>query len=151
MPAATTQLEASADTDVPDRSWAEVCSAATTIATTLFTHGTVAVRAVGIEEIRRLNREHRGIDAATDVLSFPAGAAALHGHHGDIALCWPVAERQAHSNGNSVASEAVALLAHGMLHLAGLDHDTPEAGAEMDMQTLRLCQVAGHLVRTYGH
>jgi probable rRNA maturation factor len=117
----------------------------------LFPHGAVALRAVSAEQIRVLNREHRHVDAATDVLSFPAGEHALHGHRGDIALCWPVALAQARANGNSAETEAVALIAHGMLHLAGLDHDTAKAEAVMDTRTQRLCQAAGYFIRTYGH
>lgn len=76
-------------------------------------------------EVRRLNRQFRGIDRATDVLSFPSGGDLEPGqpHLGDIALSVPQAERQARRAGWSVASEVALLLTHGYLHLLGHDHE----------------------------
>ena len=78
--------------------------------------------------IRRLNREFREEDASTDVLSFPqeehgAGFDKYRGVVGDVAISLEYAERWKH---------LVRLTAHGFLHLAGFDHDTPEAKTDMN-------------------
>ena len=69
------------------------------------------------EELRRLNREFRGRDYATDVLSFC-------GDCGEIAISFDAARRQAAEYGHSVAEEIEILMLHGVLHLLGLDHET---------------------------
>jgi probable rRNA maturation factor len=150
-PSTTLQVEASSDVDIPERSWAEICSAATHITAKLFPNKTVALRVVSELRMLELNRIYRGIAAATDVLSFPAGADVSRGHAGDIALCWSVTQRQALQNGNRSEVEAIALLTHGLLHLAGMDHDTAEADEVMDLRTRQLIREAGYPVCTYGH
>lgn len=72
-------------------------------------------------ELRRLNREYRKKDYATDVLSFPSGADA--GFLGDIAISFDHALRQAAEFGHSVTEEIQILMLHGMLHLLGMDHE----------------------------
>lgn len=77
-------------------------------------------------EIRRLNREFRHKDKATDVLSFPApepvrGQPRLSG---DLAISVETAARQAQDAGHSLFTELQVLLLHGVLHLAGYDHET---------------------------
>jgi probable rRNA maturation factor len=86
------------------------------------------------EELHRLNRDFLGVDAPTDVLSFPAsetdpetGAAYL----GDILLSIPRAEAQAQAAGHSLADEARLLVVHGVLHLLGHDHAEPDDKAKM--------------------
>jgi probable rRNA maturation factor len=71
------------------------------------------------EELRRLNREFRDRDYATDVLSFP-------GEPGEIAISWDAAKRQAVEYGHSVAEEIEILMLHGVLHLLGMDHETDD-------------------------
>lgn len=117
----------------------------------LFERGTIALRIVDAAAMRQLNRRHRGVDAPTDVLSFPAGAGSLRGHVGDIALCWDAVVRQARENGNAAEAEAAAVVAHALLHLAGHTHDTAERQAEMDAQTVALCRMAGYRVSGFGH
>jgi probable rRNA maturation factor len=151
MPVIDMQIEASADQDVPPRSWDTLCAAAMVIARSVFPHGTIALRIVTRDEIRQLNRMHRSTDCVTDVLSFPAGNDSLHSHRGDIALCWPAVEHQAAENGNSEEAEAIALIAHGLLHLAGHDHDSDEADALMTELTVKLCREAGIEVQHFGH
>lgn len=145
----TKQLEAAADVDVPPRLWADVVSAATTICEELFPGSCVALRAVDDAAIRRLNRDFRGVDAPTDVLTFPDDDASANA--GDIALNWQAAVRQARQHGHSPAAEAVALIAHGMLHLAGYDHDSDAAQRLMDRRTRELCNLAGFEVKSFGH
>ena len=83
--------------------------------------------------VRELNRRFRKKDQATDVLSFPASLAAgkdakranrNHTHAGDIAISAEIAAQQAEIRRHSLAHELKVLILHGMLHLAGYDHET---------------------------
>jgi len=76
--------------------------------------------------MRRLNRTFRAIDRPTDVLSFPSGES---GFLGDLAIDVPYAARQARARGHALDREVKVLLAHGVLHLLGHDHETD--GGEM--------------------
>jgi probable rRNA maturation factor len=76
----------------------------------------------GDSELRRLNREFRRQDHATDVLSFPAALA--NGFLGDIAISFERAKRQATEYGHSVQVEIEILMLHGLLHLLGMDHES---------------------------
>ena len=91
----------------------------------------VAVCLVSDAEIARLNRTYRGKGGATDVLSFPAD-----GTGGDIAISPAAARRNARWLGHSVPEELRVLILHGVLHLAGYDHETDEG--EMERRELRL-------------
>jgi len=77
--------------------------------------------------IRELNGRYRGIDSATDVLSFPQDAPRLLG---DVVISVETAERQASEYGVTVQEEVERLLAHGVLHLLGYDHES-ETEAEV--------------------
>lgn len=83
--------------------------------------------------IRGLNREWRGQDKATNVLSFPSGAPAHPGggrHLGDIALAYGTVAREAAAEGKTLRDHAAHLVVHGVLHLVGHDHmDDREADA----------------------
>jgi probable rRNA maturation factor len=70
-------------------------------------------------EVRRLNRQFCGKNQATDVLSFPS----LDGATGDIAISADVAERNARQLGHALRDELKVLILHGLLHLAGHDHE----------------------------
>src|SRR5947209_2730639 len=72
-------------------------------------------------KLRQLNSRFRGKDSTTDVLSFPASAA--NGSAGDIAISLDIAARNAHALGHSVSDEVRVLILHGILHLAGYDHE----------------------------
>lgn len=101
----------------------------------------VAIRFVSSREIRRLNREIRGIDKITDVLSFPSTEIKAGEildkdseeclflksddglvHFGDMALCLRKCKQQAKEYGNSLENEIKKLVIHSMLHLMGYDH-----------------------------
>ena len=88
------------------------------------------------DHIRRLNRDFRGEDKPTDVLSFPAGEP-VPGYEepvpylGDIAISVPYARRQAQQQDHTVAEEVVLLSVHGTLHLLGHDHLDEAEKAEM--------------------
>jgi probable rRNA maturation factor len=85
--------------------------------------GEVEVLLASDRTLRRLNREFRGKDAATDVLSFPALDEAAGTHAGDLAISLETAGRQAREFGISLRDEVRVLLLHGLLHLAGMDHE----------------------------
>ena len=85
--------------------------------------GEVAVLLSDDRTLRRLNRELRGKDKATDVLSFPADRKMARGHAGDLAISLETAARQAQEQGHSLRDEVRVLLLHGVLHLAGMDHE----------------------------
>lgn len=90
----------------------------------------VSVSFVDNDQIRELNREHRNIDAATDVLSFPLGENGIYDHNeatgaallGDIVISMPKAVEQAELYGHSLQREVGYLTAHSMFHLLGYDH-----------------------------
>jgi probable rRNA maturation factor len=110
--------------------------------------GAVSVLLTNDERIRELNREFRGKNSPTDVLSFPAVAWEFergNGHKaksaGDLAISLETAARQAESLGHSLATEVKVLILHGALHLAGFDHET-DAG-EMARKETRLRRVLG--------
>jgi probable rRNA maturation factor len=100
----------------------------------------VALVVTSDEAVQALNRDYRGIDSPTDVLSFAAQdaaaepdlalppdlAAELDRHLGDMVIAYPYASRQAQHFGNTVAAELHLLAIHGTLHLLGYDHATPE-------------------------
>jgi probable rRNA maturation factor len=77
-------------------------------------------------ELRRLNRQFRGKDAVTDVLSFPAAAPqpVAPAHIGDVAISFPRARAQAREFGHRTEQEIQILMLHGLLHLLGMDHKT---------------------------
>lgn len=88
--------------------------------------GEVNILLTGDAEMRRLNLQFRHKDAATDVLSFPAGNAASTGEAyagGDIAISVQRARVQAAEIGHDLLTEIKVLILHGMLHLAGHDHE----------------------------
>lgn len=88
------------------------------------------VRFASDREVRRFNRELRGKDYPTDVLSFP-GEETLDGRHlGDVLIALPVARRQAAERGHSVDRELQILLLHGVLHCLGHDHETDDGRME---------------------
>jgi probable rRNA maturation factor len=87
--------------------------------------GEVSVLLTNDKTIRDLNKRFRKKDKATDVLSFPA-ADSGSGIVGDLAISLETAAVQAESFGHSLREEVKVLLLHGLLHLAGYDHETDE-------------------------
>jgi len=82
--------------------------------------GEVEVLLANDRTLRRLNRQYRGKDKPTDVLSFPATA----NYAGDLAISLDTAQKQANEHGHSLRDEIRVLLLHGILHLSGMDHET---------------------------
>jgi probable rRNA maturation factor len=93
---------------------------------TLRLRGEVNVLLTTDREIRRLNRKYRGKDKATDVLSFPAVQNQKKNREkiaGDLAISVHTSSRQAAEHGHALATELRVLILHGLLHLAGYDHE----------------------------
>ena len=85
--------------------------------------GEVTVLLTTDAAIRKLNRQFRGKDKATDVLSFPADGIGAEEIAGDLAISIPTAFKQAAEQGHPLATELKILILHGLLHLAGYDHE----------------------------
>ena len=87
--------------------------------------GAVSIALVSDARMRALNREYRGKDYATDVLSFAAETRGKGSQPwlGDIVIARSVAARQAREAGHSEATELKILALHGLLHLLGYDHE----------------------------
>ena len=86
--------------------------------------GEVEVLLTSDAEIKRLNRDFRGKNKPTDVLSFRAPKEISEEHAGDLAISLDTAARQASSFGHSLSEEVRVLMLHGLLHLKGMDHET---------------------------
>lgn len=87
--------------------------------------GEVAIAFVGDRAMRRINREYRGVDRTTDVLSFSyLDEAHTGGVLGEIYVSPGVARTQARQAGEEVPEEIARLTIHGLLHVLGYDHDT---------------------------
>jgi probable rRNA maturation factor len=80
------------------------------------------------KRLRVLNRTFRGKDKPTNVLSFPGEGA----YRGDIAIAYGVTAAEAKAAGKSFADHAVHLAVHGVLHLAGFDHERPKDAKVME-------------------
>jgi probable rRNA maturation factor len=86
--------------------------------------GEFSVLLTGDERLRAMNLQFRGVDKPTDVLSFPAlPEAANGGQGGDVAISLETASRQAAAYGHPLQMEVKILILHGLLHLAGYDHE----------------------------
>lgn len=95
--------------------------------------GDICVRVVDEDEGRRLNRDFRQRDSATNVLSFPADVdlpelAIL----GDIVICAGVVAREAAEQGKRLEDHFAHMVVHGVLHLLGYDHESAAEAAEME-------------------
>jgi probable rRNA maturation factor len=85
--------------------------------------GEVSVLLTSSRAVRGLNRRFRGVDKPTDVLSFPPLPGLAGRFAGDIVICGDIAARNARRLRHSTAGELKVLILHGMLHLAGYDHE----------------------------
>jgi probable rRNA maturation factor len=113
------------------RAVAQAAATASTTATEL------AIVLTDDSAIRQLNRLWRGIDAATNVLSFPSKRTADEPPHlGDIVLAYETIAREAAAEGKPFAHHLAHLVVHGFLHLVGYDHDK-DADAETMERTER--------------
>lgn len=104
--------------------------------------GTTDVLVTSSSAMRSLNRQFRGKNKATDVLSFPADSRLTNGkkrvHAGEIAISAEIAAQNAACLGHSTAQEVKILALHGILHLAGFDHERDNG--EMARKEIKLRQ-----------
>lgn len=103
------------------------------------------------DEIQFLNREYRGVDAPTDVLSFPSDEIDPETdfrYLGDVIISVDKASAQSELARHSLADELTMLIVHGCLHLSGLDHGTPEEKSfmkEKQESILKALQIKDYL------
>jgi probable rRNA maturation factor len=111
--------------------------------------GLVSVLLTTDKAIRALNREFRRKNTATDVLSFPASEVSRGEVAGDLAVSIDTARRQARDQGHTLATEIKVLILHGLLHLAGYDHekDSGEMARRERMLRTRLALPLGLIER----
>jgi len=98
--------------------------------------GSVDVLITNDREMRTLNKRYRGKDLATDVISFPSAPGLPGKLAGDLAISADIASRNAKEFGHAVAEEIKILILHGVLHLAGYDHERD--GGQMARKERRL-------------
>ena len=112
--------------------------------------GEVTVLLTTDAAIRKLNRQFRNKNKATDVLSFPADGIGAEEIAGDLAVSVPTALRQAIEQGHSLSTEIKVLILHGLLHLAGHDHeaDTGQMARRERLLRARLGLPQGLIERT---
>lgn len=102
----------------------------------------LTVRVVGAAEGRALNREYRGRDYPTNVLTF-----VLHDqppYAGDLALCAPVVTREARAQSKNVTAHYAHLTVHGVLHLQGWEHESDDDAHEMERVETRILKKLGY-------
>ncbi len=96
----------------------------------------ITVRVVGESEARSLNRDYRGKDYATDVLTFDYQRAPRV--MADVVLCAPVVARDARERTRSLEAHYAHLLVHGVLHAQGFEHDSDEQARTMEGRESRV-------------
>ena len=110
----------------------------------LFAPAELTIRFVDAEEGRALNREYRGKDYATNVLTFAyTEDEESEVTQADIILCTDVLQREAAEQKKSVTSHAVHLVVHGVLHAQGYDHETDDEAAEMEQLEVEILASLG--------
>lgn len=103
--------------------------------------GTVNVLVTSGRELKRLNQRFRGKNRATDVLSFPVRAGEMNGLAGEVAIAADIARQNAKCFRHSTKDEIKVLALHGILHLAGYDHERDQG--EMARTEARLQKSLG--------
>ena len=138
--------------DAQTRALMQTCSQAAQRAEGVTLPLSVFIRVTDDDEIRTINREQRGKDAATDVLSFPASegeaiAAPPDGYLGDLAVCLSRAAEQAERYGHPLERELAFLAVHGTLHLLGFDHMTAPQEEQMRARQREIMKELGLEIR----
>jgi probable rRNA maturation factor len=102
--------------------------------------GDFTVLLAGDARLKQLNRTFRGKNRPTNVLSFPSDAK---GYHGDIAIAHGVTAAEAKAAGKKFADHASHLVVHGVLHLAGYDHETERDARRMEPLEVKILAMIG--------
>ena len=103
--------------------------------------GVVTIRLVDADEGQTLNRDYRGKDYATNVLSFPYETTPRV--IGDLVICPSVVAREAGEQNKPLAAHYAHLTVHGMLHLQGLDHDNDDDAQAMEDEERKILAALG--------
>ena len=103
--------------------------------------GVVTIRLVDADEGQTLNRDYRGKDYATNVLSFPYETTPRV--VGDLVICPNVVAREASEQNKPLAAHYAHLTVHGMLHLQGLDHDNDDDAQAMEDEERKILATLG--------
>ena len=105
----------------------------------------ICVRLVDTEEMTQLNRDYRGKDGPTNVLSFPCDLPpeAQLPLLGDIVICAPVVRREAAEQHKTLAAHWAHMAVHGTLHLQGYDHVSDQQAEEMESLEINLLHQLG--------
>ncbi|WP_211471975.1 rRNA maturation RNase YbeY [Collimonas humicola] len=107
----------------------------------------LTIRFVDAEEGRVLNRDYRGKDYATNVLTFAYSEDQEEDDNGvtqaDIILCTDVLEREAKEQNKTVVEHAAHLVVHGVLHAQGYDHEDEEEATEMESLEIEILEALG--------
>lgn len=101
----------------------------------------ITLRIVGEREARALNRDYRGKDYATNVLTFVLDDGPPRA--GDLALCAPIVSREARSQGKDVTAHYAHLTVHGVLHLQGYEHERTADAVAMEKLETRILRRLG--------
>ena len=104
--------------------------------------GQITIRLVDAEEGRELNREYRGKDYATNVLSFPYETGPLV--MGDLVICPAVVAQEAAEQNKPLAAHYAHMTVHGMLHLQGWDHENDDDAQDMENEERKLLAALGY-------
>jgi probable rRNA maturation factor len=113
--------------------------------------GEVNVLVTSSAELRKLNRRFRGKNKSTDVLSFQAPSGLMDDLAGDVAISAEIAVKNAGRLRHSAAAEVKILALHGVLHLAGYDHERDHGEmARMELQLRKSLGLPGGLIERSG-
>ena len=142
MPAARPALTLSLQfADATDRALLPRHKVARWIRAALEAPAEIAVRVVGVDEGRALNRDYRAKDYATNVLTFDYSAEPVVA--ADLVLCAPVLQREARELGITLEAHYAHLLVHGTLHAQGYDHEAEDEARAMEARETELMQALG--------
>jgi probable rRNA maturation factor len=101
--------------------------------------GGVTILLADDKKLHALNQDFRGLDKPTNVLSFPG----TNGYAGDIAIAYGVTATEARAASKSLADHAAHLVVHGVLHLAGYDHERPKDAKVMEPLEVKILKRLG--------
>lgn len=109
-------------------------------------HAVLSLRVVTPQESRRLNREYRGKDYATNVLSFPAGDLPVVTPLplGDLVICAGVVAREAREQRKAARAHWAHMVVHGVLHLLGHDHEDEDDARRMERREVAVLRALGY-------